>query len=367
MGAAATPAHALVVMREKGTALVAETEVIEDDLYITGETVEIRGTVNGDVFAAGGSVRMSGNVTGDLIVGAGEVRVSGTVGDDLWIGGGSVNIIKAQIGDGVVVGAGSVTIDSDSSIGGSLLAGAGMLDVSAPIGRNLMAGAGQVRLDSAVGKEMRVGTESLELGTRARIGEDLTYMSESELTLSEGATVAGETKRLDSKYPNRVEKEKAAGFAYATHLGLNFFSYLGALVVGLVLLWLMQKPTLAIAGKIQNNLLSVIGWGLLVFVLSGPAIIMLMVTGIGIPLALIAAALILIDFYLAKIFASMALGLAMQKKFGWKKMQVGWALVLGLTVYYVLRIIPLVGMFVRLIAFLAGIGAVALYLKSAKK
>lgn len=370
-GFCSSPAMAKVMTMEKGTVVVAEDEVIEDDLYIAGEGVEIEGEVNGDVYAAGGTVTVTGQISGDLVIGGGEVRVSGTVGDDLWVGAGNVYLTGAIIGDGMNVGAGSVVIDEESTIGGSLLAGTGRLENDAPVGRNLMVGAGMLRLDAPVGGEMRVGGETIELGGKAQVAGDLTYMSEAELTLAEGASIAGETRRVESQYPTKAEKEKwekeATKFAGAAHVGMNIFSYFGALVVGLVALWIAKKQALAVAEIIQKSFAASLGWGLLVVVLAIPAILMLMMTGVGLPLAMIVLVTLLVDFYLAKIWASMAVGQVMQKQFGWKKLQVGWVFVIGLTAYYVLRMIPVVGGLVRLVAFLAGVGGMVMYLKSVKK
>jgi len=366
-----TPAQAKVMYQEEGEVKVAEGQVIEDDLYIGGETVEIDGVVKGDVYIAGGVVEIDGEVTGDLVVGAGEVRIKGKVGDDLWIGAGNVSLLEAQIGDGANIGAGTVYIDEKSSIGGSLLVGAGTVTNESPVKRNLMAGAGQLKQNGTVGKEMRAAGEKLELGEKTVIEGNLTYVSEGELVKAEGARIGGVTKRIESSQDSRVIKkdwqEKARKNWVGLAAGMNVLSYLGALLVGGIMLWLLKKPSLQTAEKIEQNLLSSLGWGLLTTVLAGPAVILLLITGVGAPLAMISMMLLLVDFYLAKIVASLALGKVLTKQFGWKKMQIGWSYALGLSVYYILRMIPLVGIFARIGMFFAGVGAIMLQLKEVKK
>lgn len=366
----ATPVEAVVRMGgEKEVVVVAEDEVVDDDLWIAGETVEIRGTVNGDVYVGAGVVRFSGKTTGDLVIGGGEVRVSGAVGDDLWIGAGNVNLSGVVVGDGVSIGAGSVTIDSDSQVGGSMMVGSGMVDTRAPVARNLLIGAGQVRMDAKVGGEMRVAADEIGLGPKTAIGKDLIYMAEREPRIDEAAVVKGEIRAVENQYAKQSkdwEKEARAAWP-GVRAGMNVLSYLGALIVGLAGVWLVRKPLLGVAEQITKNMLASLGWGLLVVVLAGPAWVMLMATGIGIPLAMIGLVLLLVDFYLAKVVVSMAAGQAMAKQLGWEKMRTGWVYVLGLTTYYVLRMIPMVGMFVRLVVFLAGVGGIALQLKARKK
>jgi len=371
MGAVVTPAQAKVVSMEKGTYTLKEGEVINDDLYVTAETVEIAGVVEGDVYIGAGVVRFTGRTTGDLVIGSGEVRVSGEVGDDLWIGAGNVYLMNVKVGDGVIVGAGSVTIDEDSSIGGSLLAGTGMLDNRAVVGRNLMAGAGLVRLNAPIGGELRVGGETIELGEKTEVRGDLTYMTEEELMMSEGATVAGQTIRVDSHYPTQVERAKwegkMAGMWKKAGLSMNVLGFFAALLVGMMMLWLMKKPTVAIAEQIEKNFLASLGWGLLVLVLSLPALVLMTITVVGAPLAMILAAILVVDIYLAKIFASLALGRVIQKQFGWKQLQLGAVLTIGLGLYYLLRMVPVLMIFVRLVALIAGMGGIWLQLKSTKK
>lgn len=83
------------------------------------------------------------------------------------------------------------------------------------------------------------------------------------------------------------------------------------------------------------------------------------------PLAFIGGFLFIIDLYLAKIFASLALGKILARQFGWK-FQPAMTLTVGLLVYYLLRLVPVVGMFVRLLTLLAGLGEVWLYQKQLK-
>ena len=54
---------------------IASDVVIEDDLYMTGDTMTVLGRVEGDVVASGRIVRIEGTVVGDLIA-AGQDRKS---------------------------------------------------------------------------------------------------------------------------------------------------------------------------------------------------------------------------------------------------------------------------------------------------
>ena len=65
----------------------------------------------------------------------------------------------------------------------------------------------------------------------------------------------------------------------------------------------------------QSNL----GWGFLVLVLAFPAFIILMLTGIGIHLALILMVLFFLTLYVSKLFVGMAIGKKLATYFPEKK------------------------------------------------
>src|SRR3989338_6223614 len=73
-------------------AIVAQDEVIDDDLFIGWETVLIEGTINGDLYVAGGSVIVKGTVNGDILAAGGTIDISGIVMDDIRTAGENINI-----------------------------------------------------------------------------------------------------------------------------------------------------------------------------------------------------------------------------------------------------------------------------------
>ncbi len=79
---------------------VAEDEVIDDDLYMTGETMTIKGTVKGDVVASGKVVRIEGVVEGDVMAAGQAVVIDGEVRDDVRIAGMTLKLGEAaRVGD----------------------------------------------------------------------------------------------------------------------------------------------------------------------------------------------------------------------------------------------------------------------------
>lgn len=66
------------------TGAVPAEQVVESDLFLTGEKPVIAGTVNGDVFIVGSDVTIQGNVNGSAFVVAGNLTLSGKVEGNLY-------------------------------------------------------------------------------------------------------------------------------------------------------------------------------------------------------------------------------------------------------------------------------------------
>jgi hypothetical protein len=69
----AQPASASVIIQD---GRIEAGEVIDDDVFITGDEVVIDGTVNGILFAAGGTIRINGTVNGDAFLAGYRIIVS---------------------------------------------------------------------------------------------------------------------------------------------------------------------------------------------------------------------------------------------------------------------------------------------------
>ncbi|MEI8233026.1 MAG: hypothetical protein WCG44_04800 [bacterium] len=350
----ATPVSAKVMIQEKGTLTIPATETIDDDLFITSESVNIDGTVTGDVFVGAGTVTVSGNIKGGLFVGTGDLSLSG-----------------ATIGNSLIVGAGNVMIDKESKIGGSLIAGAGNLKNSAPIGRSAMIGAGSLYLDNKVGKEARLGAGTIELGPKAIIAGDLIYAlgdETSTLNQSETSTVAGTTTRFvqpeSAKKDMAKAKEDFGKFGQVMHGGWLMISFLGSLLIGFLLLKLFPKTMHNLSTHLLSTVGSSVGTGLLITLFAFPVFLVLALTIIGLPLAGMLVLLLWFELHLAKLIASYALGNFAAKQFNFNRLGVYATFALGLVAFYLLHAVPGVGTLASLLFTWAGLGAIWHYTRA---
>jgi hypothetical protein len=361
---------AKVISMQKGSVEIGKDEIINDDLFAYGESVDIEGTVNGDVYVGAGTVRVNGIINGDLHVGAGIFYLGGKVRDDVYVGAGNVTLSKATVGDSLLVGSGNVNIDTSSTIGGSLLAGSGTINVYAPVKRNVFIGGGSVDINSTVGGEVRLAAGQISIGPNTKIGKDLYYTfdeKEKELKMSETASVSGKIQKLENKFitPKEIVQTKGDISRVFKSLNLIFklFALGGAYIVGYLSLRFFPKTFSQSAGYVTNSFFKSMGVGLLVCLAAIPVLFMLALTGVGIPLAGLLLLIFILNLYLSTIVVSYSLGGWISEKFGWKKMSINRIFAVGLIAVFILKSIPFFGIVFALMILWSGLGALGTYYK----
>lgn len=350
-----TTVSAKVITDKTGTVTVAKTEVVNDDLFIGAQNAVIDGVVNGDVFVGAQTVKVTGIVNGNLHVAANTIDLSGTVKGNVYAVGQSILVIGSKIGGSLIVGGATANVDKDSAIGGAVLAGVGNLTI-----------------DSQVKRSVYAGTGNLTIGSDAKIGKDLYYASgKNQANIATGAKITGSTYKTETKTASSsanmaaVKKQLPAIMNIFT-FGASLISFLSALVVGFIFIKMFGKHFTNAINFASNSFWKSFGVGFLIAVAFVPALIILILTVIGIPIAGLAILVFLIFSYFAKIVVGAALGAWISKKFNWKMPTYG-AFVLGLFLIYVLKMIPVVGFLTGLVVFWVGVGALTLHAVSETK
>ncbi len=348
--AVAGPVYALV--KADDTIIVKADEVVDDDMFVAGEEVVIEGIVNGDVYVLASQLSVRGTVNGDVLGLAETIDVSGEITEDLRVAGNSITLIGATIGDSVTVGSNTLSIDGDSTIGGGLIFGGRSLALDGSVGRGIMTGSQTTRVDGPVGSTMRVAAESITIGEDAVIEGNLEYNSEQE------AVIEGEV--VGEVIQNEGLDLSTEGVMRWLVVAFNVWAFLAALIIGGVLMLLFPGMFRRADTNFRKKPWPAVGWGTLVLLATMPAAFVLLFTVVGIPLALLLVLLWILAILFAKYFVGFTVGNALLKYL--KKSdkdyapQAYWALVIGLVLYYLLRMVPYVGIFVRLATTVVGIG-----------
>ena len=333
-------------------------EVVNKDYFATGNTVEISGTVNGDVYAFGGQVLVDGKVNGDLIAAGGMVNVSGDISQDARVGGGQVTI-SGKIGRNLTVGGGNVDITSSATIAGGVVAGGGNISLAAPVGKDVKIGAGNLTVSNLIAGDLDAAVGVMRLTSKAQVGGNLTYWSNQKASIDKNAKISG---KLTQKKPSEVAKpapKKALGIITGIDLFTKIVSLVSTLVLGLLLIAFFPRYNRAVVYTLRRRPWVSLGIGFLALILTPIIFGLLLVTIVGMPIAFILLALYLISLYLVRIFIIFWAGTTIFERTG-RKLHEVWALIVGLVVYYIITLIPIIGGLVTFFVILFGLGAAIL-------
>ena len=313
------------------------THQFGSDYFGAGGMLNLTEPVEGDAILTGGHVSTASEVRGDLVAAGGEVSIGGAIGDDLYAAGGSVQFDAIVNGNARVAG-------GDISVGPATIVG------------------GTVRLDGEVIGDAEVRAKELVIGPSARIGGRLIYHGPSEPTVPEGAVISGGIEFHEQDVGRVFHDSQPEVRDAATGLG-TFLWFLGVFVAGALFVLLVPGFTSEAAAAIGRKPLPSLGLGLAILLCVPFVAVVLLITIIGIPVALLLMSLYLLVLFLGWITAALFVaqrGLAALRP--GRPVTRGWqllALLLGLVVLWLLRQLPLVGGLIGFVALLAGIGALA--------
>jgi hypothetical protein len=301
----------------------------------------------------GGDVVLAASVTGDAVLAGGNVVVKDSVGQDLYAGGGNVSVEGAVARNARLAG-GNVDVRATASIGGRLSAAGGTVNVRGPVGGSIEIGGGDVLIDSEVGGDVRVAAGNVRLGPRARIAGKLYHHGWVDVTRDPLAEVAGGIERREPR-ESRARRSQSSHGGWIWSVGLVA---LAALIAG-------AFPAVAtrLGAGVREKPGLAFFLGFIVLACAPVAALVLAITVIGIPIAVLlvlayvillavgyaAAGVLLGDAALARLRAADA------GRTAWRVVAAAAA---ALAIALLARV-PFVGWLFAFAAILVGIGAIA--------
>lgn len=311
-----------------GGQLIATAGAINVEARVQGGAVlaagriNLAGTIEGDVLAVSGAFTLwpQAQIGGDLRLASGDAELAGAVGGDVLVGAGSV-IVGGQVGGDVRVLAGKVTVLPDAVIGGRILAeGPGLVDISPDA--KILGGMAPAEPSPRRNRESRMGSHAL-------IGGTLLF-----------------------------------AFLRLPVIGL------GTLIAGLLFLAVFPRFAEAAAGMVRVRPGASVLVGFITFAAVPVAIVILMMTILGLPVAFLAAAAFTLILVVAYGFGALTLvcaiwrrmrsghpsSLALPAGFWWRAL----CLFVALAILSLLRPLPIVGDVAVWGTLMLGLGALTL-------
>jgi cytoskeletal protein CcmA (bactofilin family) len=353
------------------SAPAASVRGLGDDIFLFGGKARVETAVSGDLIAAGGQVEVDAAVAGDAVIAGGEVRVQAPVGRNAYVAGGRVRI-EAALGRNLRVAGGQVELGSTGSVAGNVTASGGHVELRAPVHGSVLVGGGRVLIDAAVQGDVDVTAARLALGPNARIAGKLRYRGGTEVQRDAQAQVTGGVEASlppGSGASAPCQRESVAGHHRGARWGWLAVWTFGLALLAVVLVAVLPRSlTECVAHTWRERFGWSVLWGFVALVCVPVAVLILLTSIIGAPLALVTLLLygaLLLVGYVASALALGQWGLARFKPAAaahtaWRLL----AVVLGVLLLALLCTVPWLGWIVALAAVLAGVGAMLQLLRT---
>jgi cytoskeletal protein CcmA (bactofilin family) len=358
LGALATAAPAAALeFRTGGVVTVPAGTVVDDDLFAAGQSVTVAGQVNGDLYAFGQTVTVTGTVERDLLAAGQQITVDGVVNGDVRAAAQSV-VINGRVEGNVTAAGQLLLLDQRGQVGGSVVGVGQTLNLLGSVGRGVTAGAETLHLGGLVGGNVTADVGTLTLDPSARIAGRLSYTAEREAAVPAG-TVAGSVQFRPTERAERPPPPAPLLGGLFTPFGVIWL--IGMLIAGVLLVYFLPEFAMGAARQVQAHPWRSVGVGLLAF-FGGPVLVLLLaVTLIGLPLAVLVGLGYFLGLYVGWLLLGLAVGslLALLAR-RWRPVAPlgpAWLVVIGLVVLYLLSHLPGIGWLVVFLGLCFGLGA----------
>jgi cytoskeletal protein CcmA (bactofilin family) len=331
-----------------GRQTVVTDDVVQGDLLRAGGTVRVDAEVEGDVAAAGSDVTVSAPVKGYVMSAGRTVSLEAPVGNDVWAAGERVSI-DGPVGNNAMVAGQTVRLQPGATIGHDARLAGDEVRSEGRIVHDLTIGARRAEIGGDIGGVVHASADRVTVLPNAIVRGDLIVRASEPPVISPSAQVMG-----------NVDFQRTGGgrwgFAWPV-LWIGLF--LSLLVLDAIALYVaptwFSRVTETLRARPFLSLLA----GALALIAVPIVIGILLISVIGIPVAVILTAAYVVALVLSAAFVSYRIGLWLFERVRrtgvsrWRAMVVG-ALVVSLGVS-----LPIVGWVVALAVVLTGVGALA--------
>lgn len=305
--------------------------IITENLYAAAEIVTINATSQADIVAAAGKIVINGDVNGNLILAAGEIEVNGNVTGDLLAAAGIV-VVNGNITGDARIFSGQAFVNAESVTG------------------DLVVAAGRAGIDTAtvvLGKKM------------VSAGNAVLNSQGNPESLSE---IAGTVSQAD--YFSHTFSS-AGVFASALGIIISLLILVGGIVANYLIIRFFPTFTERTLETMRSEMFMsvVVGLGILVF---SPIIgFILLISGIGVPVLSLLAALAVLAFLFSRAYGNYLVGRMILEQLKYENTGRLLPLVIGTLVFAIIGIVPVLGWVVNGLANILipawGIGAMSMH------
>ncbi|KDR93770.1 hypothetical protein SAMN02745945_00965 [Peptoclostridium litorale DSM 5388] len=327
---------------------IREGEKIEKDLFIATGAFTNKGEVRGELFCASNSFYNFGIVSGDIIAAASYIRVDGSVGADVRLASERVEVGGIIAEDATIF---ARAVEIDGTIGRTLSVAGKELSMNGSIGGDIRGAVKTLVIDGVVNGDVGIEADNIRFGPKARIEGDFIYRSNAEISIPEGVVI-GKVERRAPIFDGNVDMDKFERESRKYSMVSKILFGLGYVVATMVFYGLFRPFVESTSENIIKKPWYSMGLGFAAIIVIPVAAIILLVTIIGMPLAVLTFIGYGVLLYISKIPAAHVLG-----KFIFSGKSSYASFFTGMAIIMLIANIPYAGKLMSLIVVVLGIGS----------
>jgi len=325
------------------------------DLYAAGASVQVSQPVAGDAVLAGGTVLITGEIDQDVLAAGGSVTVTRAVSDDIRAAGGSITVTDRIGGDAIMAG-GSVSLSPGSAVAGNAWLAGGVVRLSGAVNGDVQAAGGEVIVEGRIDGDASIFAESLTVRSGAVVAGTLRYRGPRPASIADGAEV-GELVYTEQRFEER-------GISRVGGLLASLLVFVSLAVCTLLFSWLLPNVCREAAGNAQTRIPASLGLGLLAVVTVPVVVSALFVLLVTTPIAVVLAASYVVLLVAGTLVALACLAAWIRRRFLTERGEGAGIRALSILAaalaYWIVGLIPFVGVVIVLLAFVTGAGGLIL-------
>lgn len=344
-------------VRSKNNIDIAESEIISENLYLTGGKIFVNGTIEKDLSIASGDIFLNGLIKEDVTIIGGNTNISGSVNGDLRVIGAEINLSGNVGGDILLIG-GQINILPESNISGDILLVGGTIIINNTATSTIRAIGADVKLKGDIGGNTIITAQNLNLEKDTNFSGVLTYFSPNELNKGENVNISGTVNfnKVDSIQDNGVIQQAVISF-------LNFWillRFVTTLFLAFLLIYIFKIFSQKTVEYTLKSFLSSFITGFLVLILMPLSAIVLFISLILIPVSVLIILAYIFTIIISTAIAGIAVGSLIQKAFSKKdNLEISFnTAALGVVIMTFLQFVPVVGDITRIIFIFTAFGAI---------
>jgi len=328
--------------------------------YAAGASVVITAPVSGDFSAFGGSIITAASVSGDALMLAGSVYSRARVGGDFRTAGANITIDEPVAGDLIALG---FSVQDAGRAGGDVLVIAANVALTAGAGGPVTIYGNTISLAGTFASDVTiVSSGRVTLAPDTTIVGALSYRAPEEASIPAAATIRG-----GITYTNASYLPDAGTSRVLATISIGFFllvRILGALILAGLIAGLFPRLAEAIVDRATSmrpsRVLLTMLLGFAFFIVTPVLFLLLMLTFVGIGLALLAIIVYALIMLLSLIYAGILLGSFLARRYAHRTTVLWHDGVLGMLALSVVTLVPYIGVTVVFLLTMFSAGALIL-------